>query len=70
MYIIFSAKNGPLTIYLDFKDQNSLGVGGYGYLGNIGGGGSENEWHASNPTKFFVEGPLFIEVMVFFFNCT
>ena len=39
MYIIFSAKNGPLTIYLDFKDQNSLGVGGYGYLGNIGGGG-------------------------------
>ena len=34
-----------------------------------GGGGSENVWHASLPTKFFVEGPLFIEVMgVFFFQ--
>ena len=51
------------------KIRTHLVLEGLVIWGILGRGGSENVWHASLPTKFFVEGPLFIEVMgVFFFQ--
>ena len=73
MYIIFYAKmaHKPLFFLLIGYQRSELTwcwrVWSFGeYWG--GGGGSENVWHASLPTKFFVEGPLFIEVMGVFFS--